>query len=200
MSAAPRIDLAPLPNYAFGSRMTMFWGTLAFIALEATGFVLAIGAYLYLMSINRQWPIGVAPPGLLASSMLTGVMVLSEIPNFFIRRWAKQEQLGALRVGLVVMSIVGLVLLVIRAFEFPLLNVSWDTNAYGSIVWFLLGLHTTHLATDVGDTIVLTALMFTRHGHAGRRFSDCEDNATYWDFVVLSWIPIYVLLYWVPRW
>jgi heme/copper-type cytochrome/quinol oxidase subunit 3 len=104
------------------------------------------------------------------------------------------------RVGLVIMSVVGIVLLVIRAFEFPILNVSWDTNAYGSIVWFLLGLHTTHLATDVGDTIVLTALMFTRHGHSGRRFSDSEDNATYWDFVVLSWIPIYILLYWVPRW
>jgi hypothetical protein len=34
----------------------------------------------------------------------------------------------------------------------------------------------------------------------GKRFSDTEDNGVYWDFVVLSWLPIYVLLYWVPRW
>jgi heme/copper-type cytochrome/quinol oxidase subunit 3 len=67
------------------------------------------------------------------------------------------------------------------------------------VVWFLLGLHTTHLLTDVADTIVLTALMFTRHGFNGRRFSDVTDNAFYWDFVILSWLPIYFLIYWVPR-
>ena len=33
----------------------------------------------------------------------------------------------------------------------------------------------------------------------GRRFSDVSDNAFYWDFVVLSWLPIYFLIYWVPR-
>jgi heme/copper-type cytochrome/quinol oxidase subunit 3 len=32
------------------------------------------------------------------------------------------------------------------------LNVSWDANAYGSVVWLLLGLHTTHLITDTIDT------------------------------------------------
>jgi heme/copper-type cytochrome/quinol oxidase subunit 3 len=42
--------------------------------------------------------------------------------------------------------------------------------------------------------------MFTRHADVGRRYTDVEDNAVYWDFVVLSWLPIYVLIYWVPRW
>jgi heme/copper-type cytochrome/quinol oxidase subunit 3 len=65
-------------------------------------------------------------------------------------------------------------------------------------VWLLLGLHTTHIVTDVADTLVLTVLMFTKHGE-GRRFSDVEDNAFYWNFVVLSWLPIYALLYWGPR-
>ena len=62
----------------------------------------------------------------------------------------------------------------------------------------LLGLHTAHLLTDVADTLVLTALMFTRHAH-GKRFSDVGDNAFYWDFVVISWLPIYLLIYWAPR-
>ena len=55
-----------------------------------------------------------------------------------------------------------------------------------------------HIVTDVGDTLVLTVLMFTRHGH-GKRFADVEDNAFYWNFVVLSWLPIYALIYWAPR-
>jgi hypothetical protein len=37
--------------------------------------------------------------------------------------------------------------------------------------------------------------MFTRHAH-GKRFSDVEDNAFYWNFVVVVWLFLYVLLYW----
>ncbi len=95
--------------------------------------------------------------------------------------------------------IAGILPLIVRVFEFRGLNVRWDSDAYGSIVWLLLGLHTTHLVTDVIDTIVLTALMFTRHGYQGRRFSDVNDNAFYWDFVVISWLPLYFILYWFPR-
>jgi len=46
------------------------------------------------------------------------------------------------------------------------LNVAYDTNAYGSIGWAIMGLHTTRLLSDVVDTGVLTALTFTRHAHA----------------------------------
>ena len=89
--------------------------------------------------------------------------------------------------------------LVPRWFEFPALNVLWDSNAYGSITWTLLGLHTTHLITDLADTLVLLAVMFTRHGNNRRRFGDVQDNAMYWNFVVLTWLPIYACLYGVPR-
>ena len=41
----------------------------------------------------------------------------------------------------------------------------------------LLGLHTTHIITDLADTLVLAALMFTRHGDNKRRFGDVQDNA-----------------------
>ncbi len=101
--------------------------------------------------------------------------------------------------AIVVMSVLGIVPLVIRIFEFPALHVSWDSNAYGSVVWTLLGLHTTHLITDLGDTLVLAVLMFTRHGQNRRRFGDVQDNALYWNFVVLTWLPIYFCIYFLPR-
>ena len=193
------LDLSKLETHGFGPRTTMFWGTLAFITLEGTGFALAIGTYLYLMSINPQWPLGAPPPGLLPGSLITFVMLASVVPNYFVKNWTRAENLPLVQAGLVLMSMLGILILVIRWFEFPQLKVSWDANAYGSILWFLLGLHTVHLLTDVADTIVLTVLMFTRHV-TGKRFSDTEDNGVYWDFVVLSWLPIYLLLYWVPRW
>jgi heme/copper-type cytochrome/quinol oxidase subunit 3 len=60
-------------------------------------------------------------------------------------------------------------------------------------------LHTTHIGTDVVDTWVLAALMHTPHGTEGRRLVDCSENAVYWRFVWLLWLPIYVLIYWLPR-
>jgi cytochrome c oxidase subunit III len=198
MRHRPVQDLSGLPDYAFGPRMTMWWGTLGFCALEGTGFALAAGTYLYLVWLNPQWPLADVPPDLLWSSLLTAVLVASAWPNRLAGAAAKEEDLPRVRLLLVAMSVIGVVILAIRAFEFGTLHVRWDQNAYGSIVWALLGLHTAHILTDVIDTFVLTALMFTRHAH-GKRFSDMEDNAFYWNFVILSWLPIYILIYWVPR-
>jgi heme/copper-type cytochrome/quinol oxidase subunit 3 len=199
MSPSPQRDLSALPTYAFGSRMTMAWGTAAFIALEGTGFAIGASAYLYLAVTNASWPLAVGPPPLLWSTLLTVVLALSEWPNHVAKKNAQAENLPAVRRDLVIMSVVGALILVLRIFELRALNISWEHNAYGSILWIMLGLHTFHLLTDWGDTLVLTVLMFTRHGK-GRRFSDVEDNAVYWDFVIVSWLAIYALLYWFPRW
>jgi len=98
---------------------------------------------------------------------------------------------------LVLMTAIGFVAIAIRFVEFYMLIPRLDSNAYGSIVWLLLGLHATHLITDVGDSAVLTALMFTKHGRA-KRLADVSDNAFYWYFVVGAWLPIYYLVYWFP--
>jgi heme/copper-type cytochrome/quinol oxidase subunit 3 len=198
MRHRPVQDISDLPDYAFGPRMTMWWGTLGFCALEGTGFALAAGTYLYLVWLNPQWPLADVPPDLLWSSLLTAVLVASAWPNRLAGAAAKKEDLPRVRLLLIAMSVIGVVILAIRAVEFGTLHVRWDQNAYGSIVWALLGLHTAHILTDGIDTFVLTALMFTRHAH-GKRFSDMEDNAFYWNFVILSWLPIYILIYWVPR-
>jgi heme/copper-type cytochrome/quinol oxidase subunit 3 len=98
------------------------------------------------------------------------------------------------------MTGIGILLLIIRAFEFTSLNVTWYANAYGSIQWALLLLHTTHILTDWVDTGVLAALFKTPLGYQQRRLVDVCENAMYWRFVWLSWLPIYLMLYWVPRW
>jgi cytochrome c oxidase subunit III len=192
-------DLRHLPKYGYGRRMTPWWGTLAFIIIEGSGFALAMGANLYVVALYPAWPFGTPLAGLLWSSLLTVVLLLSLIPNWITLKLARAEKLRPVRLWLTIMSLVGVACLALRAFEFTTLNVLWSTNVYGSFVWLLLGLHTTHILTDVVDTIVLNVLMFTSHGR-GRRFSDVEDNAIYWVFVVLSWLPFYVVLYWLPRW
>jgi heme/copper-type cytochrome/quinol oxidase subunit 3 len=192
-------DVSSLPTYAFGSRMTMWWGTIGFCALEGTGFAIAVATYLYLMQVNNVWPLSAPPPGYWPGTILTILLLASLWPNQIIKQRARLEDLPAVQRLLFLMSGISLLAVAIRFYEFRHLNVGWDENAYGSILWIILGLHATHLITDLGDTLVVTVLMCTRHAH-GRRFSDVEDNAVYWDFVVLSWLPLYLLLYSVPRW
>jgi heme/copper-type cytochrome/quinol oxidase subunit 3 len=192
------LDVSTLPTYGFGSRTTPWWGTLAFIGIEGAGFALAIGMYLYLVYVNAQWPLNAPAPNHWPGTILTVILLLSVWANARADVDAPKLALGWIRFWLLVMSITGLLLLGIRAYEFANLNISWDANAYGSVIWFILGLHTVHLLTDVGDTLVLTAVMFTRHA-TERRFSDVSDNAFYWYFVVGSWLPLYGLIYWAPR-
>jgi heme/copper-type cytochrome/quinol oxidase subunit 3 len=193
------LDVSALPLHGKGSESLTWWGTLAFMLIEGTGFALAIAVYFYLFSLAPRWPLHAPPPDLLPGTLVTLVLLASVPPNVLIARWAARQELRKVRVGILVMTVLGIAPLVVRAFEFPGLNVSWDTNAYGSIVWVLLGLHTTHLITDLADTIVLAAIMFSRHGDNPRRYGDVQDNALYWNFVVFTWLPIYVCLYWIPR-
>jgi cytochrome c oxidase subunit 3 len=199
MTQRATLDLSRLPVHGLQSASLTWWGTLAFMLIEGTGFALTIGMYLYLLSIASTWPIDAAPPGLGPGTALTLLLVASLLPNYFVSKWAGDEDLRKVRIGIVIMTAFGLAPLVLRAFEFPALNVLWDSNAYGSVLWLLLGLHTTHLITDFGDTVVLGAIMFSRHAENRRRFGDIQDNALYWNFVVLTWLPIYGCIYWVPR-
>ncbi|TWB03584.1 cytochrome c oxidase subunit 3 [Bradyrhizobium stylosanthis] len=193
------LGLGRLPLHGMGAASVTWWGTLAFMLIEGTGFALAIAVYLYLMNLATVWPINAPPPDLLPGTLMTLILEISLVPNILLSRWAEQQDLRKVRVGIVIMSILGIIPLIVRIFEFPALKVSWDSNAYGSVVWTLLGLHTTHIITDVVDTLVLAVLMFTRHGLNLRRFGDVQDNAMYWNFVVATWLPIYGCIYWLAR-
>lgn len=192
-------DLSHLPDYAFGPATLGWWGNIGFMLIEGMAFLLAIGVYLYLIPLEQHWPPGSPPPDLRYGTALTLVMLASLVPNNWLIRRARREDLAAVRRGLPLMIGIGAVLLILRAGEFTTLHVRWDENAYGSIVWAILLMHTTHLATDIYDTCPLTVLAFLNPVD-GRKFSDVEDNGLYWNFVVASWLVLYVLLYGLPRW
>jgi cytochrome c oxidase subunit 3 len=192
-------DLSDLPNGAMGPTNLVWWGNIGFMLIEGTAFALAIGAYLYLQSMSPAWPPrGDALPGLFWSGIFTVGLLASEIPNLWVAHKAKQHDARGVRRGTLLMAIIGLVLVALRWFELQHLGVRWDHDAYGSVLWLLMVLHTSHLITDLGDTIVQSAWLYT-HQIDEDQFADVEDNTEYWSFVVLAWVPIYALLYWLPR-
>jgi cytochrome c oxidase subunit 3 len=200
VSERATLDVSTLPDHAFGSRSTMWWSTLCLIFIEGTVFIVAIASYFYLQGNESEWPpADTMLPGLLWPTVNTFVLLVSLIPNHFLKKAAEEKSIGKVRVWGVIADLFALAFLIIRAFEYRDLNVDWDSNAYGSVTWVLLSLHTVHLLTDFIDSVVLTTLMFTRHGREPRRFVDVAEGSFYWYFVVLSWLPIYAVLYWVPR-
>jgi cytochrome c oxidase subunit 3 len=192
------LNVADLPNVVFGHRTILWLATVGLILIEGTVFAIVIASYFYLRTRTSDWPPGFMPPHLLWGILITAVFVLSSVPNHFTKKAAEKGDLKRVQMGVLVMTAIGIVALGLRVFEFRALNASWDGNAYGSLVWTLLGLHTVHLLTDWYDTVVLTALMFTDRVE-GKRFMDTSENADYWWFVVFTWIPIWAVLYFAPR-
>ena len=192
------IDVGRLPPYAFGQRSLIWWGTMGMIAIEGTMFAMLIAAYLYLKGRSPHWPPGQFPPALLWGTLNLFLMIASGLPNHFAKRAAEGRQLRKTRLWMAAALAVALAFNIVRIFEFRALNVWWDENAYGSVVWTLLGFHTFHIVTDFVDSLVLLALLFIGPIEESH-FVDVADNSMYWYFVVFSWIPIYAVIYIVPR-
>ena len=192
------LDVRAMPSFAFGHRSLMWWGTVGLMAIEGTVFALGIVAYFYLRSHVEHWPMSTPPPALLWGTVNTAILVASMWPNHLAKRAAERLDRRGVQVWLTVCLAMSVAFLIIRWFEFEALNCRWDSDAYGSIVWTLMGLHTFHLITDTWDSVVLDVLFFTGPLE-GKRFSDVSENALYWYFVVWSWLPIYAVVYWAPR-
>ena len=193
------LDVGGLPKYAFGHKGLIWWGTVGFMVIEGSVFLLVFVTYFFLRTRESHWPPALPNPGLTYATANTLLLLVSLVPNQ-ITKWAA-ERLDVKRVRFWLWPCLAFAVaaIVIRAFEFTTLGVRWDTNAYGSVVWMLLGIHTSHLITDFLDSAVLTALVYTAHLD-DKRMVDVSENALYWYFVVLSWVPIYLIIYFAPRW
>ena len=192
------LDVRKLPSFGFSVRSLMWWGTAGLMTIEGTVFALAVVMYFYLRTHAQLWPMRSPPPELLWGTLNTAVMIASAWPNQLAKKAATRLDRSGVQLWLTVCMVLGFLILVLRGLELTALNVRWDADAYGSVVWLIMLLHTTHLVTDTWDTTVLDVLFFTGPLE-DKRFVDVSENAVYWDFVVLSWLPIYAVIYFGAR-
>lgn len=188
-------DVGGLPSVVFGSRSLMWWATVGMMVIEGWTLALLVVSYLYFRQTFESWPPLRTPnPSLLLPTINLVVMLVSFVPAYLSARYAKQFDTVRVKRWLVVFSIVVVAVVVLRWWELWALNTRWDSNAYGSAAWTIVGLHTTLLALDVADTIGLTLLFFIRE-LPGKVYTDVSDNSLYWYFTVAIWIPIYLIVY-----
>ena len=199
MTSRRTLDVSSLPGYAFGHRGLIWWGTVGFMVIEGSMFVIALITYFYLRLKVDQWPPSLPDPNPMYGSVNLLLVLMSCLPAVLAKRAAERFDLRRVRLWLAILTLFGVASVVLRAYEFPALNCRWDDNAYASITWVLLGLHSSHVATDVVDSAVLLTLMITGPIEE-KRFVDVSENSLYWYFIVIWWLPIYLTVYLAPRW
>ena len=199
MKPSATLDVSHLPSVAFGSRDSLWWGVMGLILIEVTILGIGMVSYFYLRTLAPVWPPPpTALPDLLLPTVNTLLLLVSVVPMYGVDRAARRKERRGVQIGLVLCVVLGLGFGVLRGFEFRAMHTQWDSHAYGSVVWTLLGLHTFDLVTEVVETILLMVVALTGP-MTDHVFLDISDSAPFWYFVAAIWVPIYAVLYVVPR-
>src|SRR6185369_2296582 len=140
------------------------WGNNLLLAIETSMFGILIATYFYLRQNFTEWPPPVAQltatlkplPQLGYGTAVTVLLLFSCAPMVLTDIATRRGNRGVSQIGLVVAVTCGLAALVLRSFEFSAVYFRWDSNAYGSVVWFLLGMHMMHLMIVTAEAVLLT--------------------------------------------
>jgi heme/copper-type cytochrome/quinol oxidase subunit 3 len=166
---------------------------------EGTTLAMSGWAYFYLFRRFEEWPpAGTRLPSLVAPTIGLGLLMLM-IPvmrQAAVR--ARELDAPATIRWLRLAALMGASIAVLRAFELQGIGVRWDDHAYGSILWLLLGFHGSLVFVDILETVGLASVLGSERRHHSH-FSDVEDATLYQYFLSLVWVPVYVLVYWLPR-
>jgi cytochrome c oxidase subunit III len=200
MSRRPLLDVSGLPAIGFGSTATLWWGVVGLLAIEGTALAMVGAAYLYLRGNFDTWPpAGTAPPDIWAATAELVVLLASLGPMMLVDGASRRQWLSLTRIGLALGVLFGCASMGLRALQFAdALNCRWDTNAYGSLIWLLLGMQAAHVLTSTVENALVLAVL-VRHVEP-KDFVDAHVNAVFWYFVVATWLAVYALVYLVPRW
>jgi heme/copper-type cytochrome/quinol oxidase subunit 3 len=206
MSARPIIDVSKLPHHGFNTLDPVWWGNNFLLAIETTMFVICIATYYYLRQNFPLWPPPIAQltaplnplPELGVATANTILLLMSCIPMIVADLAARRGSRDITKIALLVCLACAVVAVILRSFEFGAVKFRWDSNAYGSIVWFILGLHMLHLVTLTCETVLLTVWAFVREFDMKHRV-DITALAVYWYWVVGIWLLLYGVVYFTPR-
>lgn len=198
--AAFVLNASAFTRTAGDQRHPLWWGFLGMIAIELTVFTSLVVSYFYLKMTADSWPPQpLGYPALLLPTINTVILIASSL----VMHWADQRiragEERKLAIGITVAVVLGIAFLTLKVYEYTMeVSYRWDDHAYGSMVWTIVGFHSAHVLTVVLKSIVVALLAWRSYFTQEWRLA-ITVNGIYWHFVVLIWIPLYVVLYWTPR-
>lgn len=198
--SARSVDVSKVPTSGYGPKSPAWWGTIGFMIVEGTTLALCAASYVYLSRNFQTWPPPTIPqPDVLVPTIALGMLLVLALLAIPIDKLSKKKDRKGLAIVLLCAAALQLMHLGVRMYEFDALNVAWYDTAYGSAAWFTLGFHTTLLVADLFETLVF-GLIFLLGPVDSDHYEDADEVSFYSWFLVASWIPLYFLLFWSPRW
>lgn len=190
------LDVSALRSHAFGPREPLWWAVMLMVAIEGTMLVLLAVSYFYIRSRTSPFPPVMVPRRIAwIATGEVGVWIISALPTYRCGRAAIAGDLPRMRRQLVIATVLGMVAVALRWYEFHLLPMRWDSHAYGSVVWALLGLQWVHGLTGVGENVLYGVLLYVGPVEDKHRV-DIEVSTPLWYFViagaVLAWACVFI--------
>ena len=194
------VDASDLPDVAFGPHDIVWWGTLTFVVIEGITLALCAVVFIYLSRNADAWPPHGTPLPSLGYPTAQVVAMLSSLPLAAqLARAARRFDFARVRMWATLASLVCALFVTLRMLELLVsLGVRWDSNAYGSAQWLVIGVHAFLLLMQFVEMTGI-AIAFWFAPVTGKHFSDAADAAFYWYFMVLVWVPLYALCFLTPR-
>ncbi len=193
------LDVSRFSALAKGSVGPLWWGMVFLVTIEMMVFATFITAYLYLRFMAPEWPpAGAGVPDLFLPTLNTGVLLASSLAVFWGDKGIKKGDVMRLRLGIGLAASLAILFLVLKVVEYSGVGYYWDSNAYGSVVWTIIGFHSLHVLSVLLKAMAVLGLSF-RGYWTDQRHLGVTLNGLYWHFVVVIWIPVYIVLYWVVR-
>lgn len=194
------LDATDLTRKAGDHRHPLWWGFVGMIAIETTVFTSLVVSYFYLRMGADSWPPEPLPVPELALPTINTIILIA---SSGVMHWAdtkiRKGEEKQLAIGLTVGVVMAVAFLALKVYEYGAhVEYRWYDHAYGSIVWTIVGFHSAHVLALVLKTIIVAALAWRSYFSQEWRLA-ITTNGMYWHFVVVIWIPLYIVLYWAPR-
>lgn len=193
-------DVSGLSRLNPDRKAPIWWGILGLIVIEATVVAGFIGTYFYLQLANASWPPpGVEPPALFWPTVTLILLLCSTGTMTWASKALVAEKYRHFNIAVFASIALAGTVLVVRWQQFQAFPFRWDEHAYGSVLWTISGFHFAHVVSALIGTAVVGLLGLKRYFTPRRQIGVVVDTM-YWNFVALVWIPLYLVLYWSPRW
>jgi cytochrome c oxidase subunit III len=195
-----RVPYEKLPVLLTGPRSPLWWAFILLITIEIAVFSTLISSYLYLRFTAPVWPPGgIEPPSLPLPLANSFVLFASSLAVYWADRGIKKGDVRRLKIGMGLGILLGVIFLILKVVEYADVDYYWDTHAYGSIIWAMILFHSMHVGAVVAKGCVMEYLAFQGY-FTDKRHLGVDVNGVYWHFVALVWIPLFIVIYLVPRW
>lgn len=166
---------------------------LIILASDVIVFVTILAAYVFMRG-QVSWYVPHTLTRLAIPLTNTALLIFSALAAWWSNNGISQNRRSALRSGLLVALILGLLFIAGQIYEFNHAGLSIDDQAFGGVFFTLLGFHAVHV---LGGAIFLALnLVRANLGDFSAEQHEAVELANwFWYFVTAVWVVLFIALY-----